>query len=264
MRVPFRFCTLVLKENLENTTQIFLALKLLFVGGNFKMNDCIYTSIQNTCGIKDKRTIKKQLSKLIELDWIWIDEYNKNLNIRSFSKILENNKIQDYYCFEFGYKELKMIRGFFGAVLFTFCSYKFWVSALKTKAKITIDCEQYSIFKRGNRRVIISDFTNKTISPLSLNKIKTPVAIEGVSKLFMLSKSKVNRLKIEASNYNLIKIFNTYNELEIPFNEYELAIKVKEIDYAIKYNRKLFLRKIDLITTRLKMFKTRKQQKSKL
>jgi hypothetical protein len=265
MKVPLRFCSLVLKENLENTASVFIALKFLFVEGNFFMDDTVLDKVRKMCLIKSKKTVQGHFNKLVELNWIWINEYNELVNLKSFSNILYQNGIEDYYFFNLSERQLKKFKGFLGATLFTYCSYKFWRAfVLSNQSRTIVANVPYSIFKRRGRRVIISDVTNKLISPLYYSKLQTPVALILVSKCFQLSKSKVNRLKLEAIKCKFLKVKGTFKKIDIPFREFNFAKAEKVIDYALKYNKKLYQREIDLIRSELFLYKTRKWKKSKL
>jgi hypothetical protein len=265
MKVPLRFCSLVLKENLENTASVFMALKFLFVEGNFHLDDTVLESVRKMCVIKSKKTVQRHFEKLVELNWIWTNQYNDMVNMKSFSNILKQYEIEDYYFFMLYEKQLKKFRGFLGATLFTYCSYKFWRAfVLSNRNKAIVANVPYSIFKRRGRRVILSDVTNKSISPLYYSKLQTPVALILVSQCFQLSKSKVNRLKIEAIKCKLLKVKGTFKKIDIPFNELNFAKAEKVIDYTLQFNNEVYQREIDLIKSELFIYKTRKWKKSKL
>lgn len=265
MKIPLRFCSLILKENLENTASVFIALKFLFVQGNFYLDDIVLENVRKMCLIKSKKTVQGHFDKLVELNWIWTNQYNGMVNIKSFSNILYQYGIEDYFFFMLSEQQLKKFRGFLGATLFTYCSYKFWRAfVLSNRSKAIIANVPYSIFKRRGRRVIISDVTNKLISPLYYSKLQTPVALILVSQCFQLSKSKVNRLKLEAIKCKFIKVKGTFKKIDIPFRELNFAKAEKVIDYALQFNKEVYQREIDLIRSELFIYKTRKWKKSKL
>ena len=265
MKVPLRFCSLVLKENLENTASVFIALKFLFVEGNFFMDDNVLCKVGKMCSIKSGKTVQKHFDNLVELNWIWINQYNKLVNLKSFSNILDQYDIDDYFYFMLSEKQLKKFRGFLGATLFTYCGYKFWRAlVLSNQSNAKIANVPYSIFKRRGRRVIISDVTNKLISPLYYSKLQTPVALILVSKCFQLSKSKVNRLKLEAIKCKFLVAKGGFKKIDIPFRELKFAKAEKVIDYALQFNKEVYQREIDLIRSELFIYKTRNWKKSKL
>lgn len=265
MKVPLRFCSLVLKENLENTASVFISLKFLFVEGNFFMDDNLLGKVGKMCSIKSAKTVQKHFDNLVELNWIWINQYNKLVNLKSFSNILDQYEIDDYFYFILSEKQLKKFRGFLGATLFTYCSYKFWRAfILSNRSKAIVANIPYSIFKRSGRRVIISDVTNKLISPLYYSKLQTPVALILVSKCFQLSKSKVNRLKLEAIKCKFLETKGSFKKIDIPFRDLNFAKAEKVIDYALEYNKEVYQREIDLIRSELFIYKTRNWKKSKL
>lgn len=265
MKVPLRFCSLVLKENLENTASVFIALKFLFVEGNFFMDDNVLCKVGKMCSIKSGKTIQKHFDNLVELNWIWINQYNNLVNLKSFSNILDQYEIDDYFYFMLSEKQLKKFRGFLGATLFTYCIYKFWRALVLSNLRNgKIANVPYSVFKRGDRRVIISDVTNKLISPLYYSKLQTPVALILVSKCFQLSKSKVNRLKLEAIKCKFLEAKGNFKKIDIPFRELKFAKAEKVIDYALQFNNEAFQREIDLIRSELLMYKVRNWKKSKL
>ncbi len=265
MKIPLRFCSLVLKENLESTASVFIALKFLFVEGNFFKDDNVLDKVGKMCSIKSGKTVQKHFDNLVELNWIWINQYNKLVNLKSFSNILDQYGFEDYFYFILSEKQLKKFRGFLGATLFTYCSYKIWRALiLSNRSKAIVANIPYSIFRRRGRRVIISDVTNKLISPLYYSKLQTPVALILVSKCFQLSKSKVNRLKLEAIKCRFLVAKGGFKKIDIPLRYFNIAKSEKVIDYALEYNKELYQREIDLIRSELFIYKTRKWKKSKL
>ena len=264
IKVPLRFCSLILTENLENTASVFLALKFLFIEGNFFLDENVFHKIKTMCGIKSEKTIKKHFEILVQLNWIWINQFNNLVNIKSLLKILNEKNINDFYYFKIYPNQLKNLNGYLGAALFTYCSYKFWRSQIMSgRSNIKIGNISYSIFKRGGRRVIISDVNKKAISSLSLSKLLTPIALVGVSKIFRLSKSKVNRLKLEAIKQRLLHVKSSFKKIDIPIRELNFAKAEKVLDYALVFNKELYQRDVDLIKSELIMYKIRGWKKSK-
>ena len=240
--MPIAQCVYVLENNLEKPFQLFLLLKHLYPEGKLKFTK---QEINFLCSILDvnKKTIEANVKKLLELNWIRLNEKTNYYLLYSFDRIRKMECWDSRASIEFYPNDIFRVQAVLGAALYGYLHKDFWRKVKKEK------------------NVQIKQRTYHFLFPSFNFKLESaPVSVNGVKEIFNISKAKASRIKNLANKERLITIEKTFIQLDI--SKFELEGLKQYSDFntnSIVYkNGKYHLQGIDHITP---LFPIRKRKK---
>lgn len=186
-------CNEVVSKSIENQFQLFAYLKLGYPSGKIKFTQKELLTISFTLQVTPQ-TIKNNIKKLLDLQWIEYDEYYKYYRVKSFDKLRENNNWEQRRAVPLFFNQLSYTRAFLGAVLYL---------------------QLYKNYCRKNNRkrhVLKSESANKPLSS-SYHKQKAQISVKSIKQIFKTSICKASRLKKLAANMNLLEVEKQYFKL---------------------------------------------------
>jgi hypothetical protein len=240
--VPIAQCIYVLENNLEKPLQLFLLLKHLYPEGKLK-----FTKEETSllCLILDvnKKTIEANVKKLLELNWVRLNEKTNYYLLYSFDRIRKRECWDSRASIEFYPNDIFRVQAVLGAALYGYLHKDFWRKVKKEK------------------NVLIKQRTYHFLFPSFNFKLEgAPVSVNGVKELFNISKAKASRIKNLAKKEKLISIEKTFQVIDISKFELEGLKQYSDAQTnSIVYrNGKYHLQGIDHI---IPLFSIRKRKK---
>lgn len=240
----------------------------MFPQGNSKLSPDQRKKLMEICEIKDSRTLKKSLNYLEkDLNWLWIDYRTKNYNFRSFSVICSSNELELNYGHKIDISEIKNIDAWLGGVIFNICRLSIWRNQIKKfkngQREFSVNNVEYFLIpQKGKGCVRRKGTTDKTLSFSMLMDEPAPIALNYVSQLLSIEKSKVNRFKLLAMEKGFLKIEHSREELNIPKENVKLYNQnIDSQGYAKVVNGKVMLIKSDIVLSTKLTKKSMKKRK---
>lgn len=189
-------CNWVLQNNLENSFQLFVYLKLSYPSGKIQWIEKDKQFAQFFL-LRCEKTINNNLKKLIELGWLYYDDEFKYYRLEALDNLREERDWTLRRAYPFSYKDVNHIRATLGAVLYTQL-YKSY-------------CRKH--FKKSKSNVLKSESASKSFAVSSDIKRYAEISVISINKFFGLSINKASRIKTLAVKYKLIEVKKQYHKL---------------------------------------------------
>ena len=226
----------------------------MFPQGNSKLTSEHRKKLMQICDIRDYRTLKNTLDCIENnLDWLWFDSRTKNYNFRSFRLLCSRNNLELNYGHKLDLLEVKNLDAWLGGVVFNVCRHSIWRNQIK---KFKGGQREWSVNKVGYFRipqkgkgcVRRKGTTDKALSFSSLMYEPAPVALNYVTELLSLDKSKVNRLKKMAESKGYLIVEHCLEDIDIPKENMNLYNQHSDARGYVKViNGKVVLVKSDIV-----------------
>lgn len=200
LTVPFEMIQFCYDNNFGKPLLVFLYLKSISNGIVNEKNIC-FKDFSAKSGIKDKRTFRKYLDILIDINWIGFNADSKNYFIRSFKRIRRSLGFRQRTGVIFETEYIPKFKGFIeGAII---CQ-KLRRQEFARKAKIRQKAGQAALKKGGALQAIqpiegVSDYVGMSNFRLS--------------RLLGCSMSHANRAKIRAEKQGYLKTVKRFEVL---------------------------------------------------
>jgi hypothetical protein len=241
MLVPIPMTIWVAQHNQERIFQFFLFLKWLYKCGKTKLSNTELHAIASMMNYSDIRPIQSHIDKLIEWEWLRLNEKTEFYLIASFDRLRHIYGWESRASIECTLDEINNVRAIVGASIFAYQHKDFWRKVKREKS------------------VCIKGRTYHFLSPsFNYSNHFAPVATTGIEALHNISKSKASELKHAAmkADYIIVKkdFDTTYSEADI-----NLLIKYCDAPRNIrKLNGKVVLQLIDLVLPNISIKKRHK------
>jgi hypothetical protein len=190
--------------------RFFILLKLLFIGGKTRFNDCELENIEKIDEIKSRKTTKKHIKILLDKGWIVYNSKTRFYILKSFDQIRKENEFFVRLAFPIEISYYKKLRAITGAVIYGYLHKDFW-RKVKSEKSVQIKGSTYH-FPTPN---------------FNYKRQYAPVSVIGVFKIFKISIPTASRLKNAAAKEKFIKLKKNYSE-PLP--------KIKGINKILEYN----------------------------
>lgn len=229
--IPVEMAVYVLRKNIESTFKFFILLKLIYTPGKTRLSKQERQFISFVSGLSE-RTLAKHVDKMIQFGWLRRNNKTGYYIIRSIDKLRLDYNWKSRSSVEFYLSDLPRIKSLLGATIFTYLHELYWR-------------------KDKRREFVVSKGATFQALPPSFNYQSryAPISVYGIEKLFMISKSKMSRLKNEAHDLGLLKIKKDYKKLDLPdFTVECIKDYYSEISNRIRYREESYwLQGIDLV-----------------
>lgn len=200
LTVPFEMIQFCYENNFGNPLLVYLYLKSISNGIVNEKNIC-FKELSNKTGIKDKRTIRKYLGILLDINWIGFNSDSKNYFIRSFKRIRRSYDFNKRTGVIFEMVYISKFKGFVeGAII----CHKLKRQEFARKAKIRRKAGQAALIKGGALQA------NQPIEGVSEY---VGMSNFRLSRLLCCSMSHANRAKIWAEKHGYLKTVKSFEVL---------------------------------------------------
>lgn len=217
LQIPVEVSRYVVKNGLEKTFCIFLYLKF-HSSGKLRIDSPVFSNIAKDLQIKDNRTFKKHFNKLIELNWIKLNDKADIYFIRGFDRLRAENNFKSKQATTIFYKDLRKFDAYVIGALISAEVVKqkyFWEVVVRRKLRPV-----------ANKR----DATN----PAWLNVYNDPPKYYGVSlikiaTMFGCSKTRASQLRKKAAAAGYIKTVHKFTEITcLPKPDYNVRAQIEQ------------------------------------
>jgi hypothetical protein len=224
----------------------------MFPTGRFEMTSENRLKISQECGFKSHNTLKNHLNKMISLDWIYFDLNKNKYVLRTYQRFVKTSNIY----VKCSRENLLTFRGFLGAVLFTHSRNYFWRKKLKKEAnlrKFKLGEKTYYMLRGGGGKVVVEKGAANEVLPPSFLKFEpAPAAINGLSVLFDINPSKIDRLKRSAIKEGYVSVEKSLTPLTFAAKQNtNLINRYIESGFVKNSKGKLILQEPDLVKPRI-------------
>ena len=194
--VPIQLFIKAQQEGFKNELGFFLLLKLLYPNGKIKLGNEELLFLELTHQIKSRKTTKRYISKLLDLNFL---SYNSKTNyyiIRSFYNIRAIHNLESRLAFPIGYYNYQKLDAVTGAVIYGYLHKDFWKKVKREKS------------------VQIKGCTYNFQSPtFNFNNHFAPVSVYGVQQIFDIPIATASRLKTAAKKEKYIKVNHNFEQI---------------------------------------------------
>lgn len=241
--VPVQLCIYVSRNNLENSLRLFVLLKLCNPSGKLKMENKVLEVLATTLGVS-VRTVRNNMRRLKAMGWIRKNGKTQYYILYSYDRIRVQYNWTSRASVEIYKEDVIRLRDKLGAV-----PYAYLYNDIKRKGKK----ERSVLFSRGTNHSLLPSFTTKKQKYL-------PISVNGVEKLFGISRSKASRMKIRAAKTGFLKVKKNFEKTDLSIFYVNLMSQNDEfLRKKIVYRRgNYYLQKPDLIKPMLRLRKRKK------
>lgn len=191
--------------------------------------------VEYSLKIKSRTTTLKYLSKLRKLNFIVYNKTTQYYIFKSFDRIRKENDLINRLAYPFTYSDLDRINAITGAVIYSYLHKDFWRKVKREKV----------VHLKGSTYFFLSHKFN-------YKKHSAPVSVNGVKRLFEVSKSTASRLKNEATNCGLIKLTKNYSIYAVDKKAMQEYLKYNDYKQTVVYKDGIY--RLQLIDTILPLF----------
>jgi len=111
VQVPVDLLSYVQENRLVKAFPVFLYLKCM-TSGKVHNTDVAFTSMSDAIGVKDRRTLKKHISRLLALNWIGFNPKSGNYFIRSIGFIWKIHQFKSKTAATFKFNDIRSVQAF--------------------------------------------------------------------------------------------------------------------------------------------------------
>ncbi|MEH6512962.1 MAG: hypothetical protein V7734_07660 [Maribacter arcticus] len=184
--------------------------------------------IEGTHQIKSRKTTKKYISALLEMQFLIYNARTGYYLIKAFDKIRSMQHFKTRLAFPIGYQNYNKLDAVTGAVLYGYLHKDFWRKVKQKKSVQIKGCTYY--FPKVN-------FNYKTQL--------APVSVYGLKQIFNIPIATASRLKSAAKSEHYLKVKTNYEK--ISSDKAFIMNKVDETDNLRYKNGKYYLQLIDTV-----------------
>jgi len=228
LSVPIQLFIKAQQEGFKKELCFFLLLKLLYPYGKTKLNHGELAFIELELQIKSKKTTKKYISKLLELEFLVYNPKTQYYIIKGFDKIRTIHHLENRLAFPIGYYNYKNLDAVTGAIIYGYLHKDFW-RKVKQKKSVHLKGITYN-FSKVN---------------FNFKKQPAPVSVYGVQQIFDIPIATASRLKNAAKKEKYLKVKQNFDKITL--NE---AVTLKYIGKkeGLRFkNGKYYLQSIDTV-----------------
>ena len=244
--IPVELCEFVLSRKVSKPFKLYILLKT-YCDGKLKLTDEEIQRLKRELNVKSSKTIKNNLSKLLELNFLGYNRSSGYYFIRGFNQLQMQLDFYARTSVEFDLENIHNLQSFCYAAVIGY--------VVKQKQK-KLKMQKLSERKKGRSNQ--DSFSSSLFSKVS-NSL--------MSRKLSLSMQNVYKLRLDAQRQGFIKVRKCYIDLNIPAKDRKIYLKAHPEKYPLLRvrNNKLKLQDTDEITPllRYKYRKIRFRKKNK-
>ncbi|MCC8358361.1 hypothetical protein [Salinimicrobium sediminilitoris] len=243
IKVPVQLLISAQQEHYVSRLRFFLLLKMMYPQGKSKLSWGEMRAIQQVLRIKSEKTMKSYVRFFEEKGWLRLNTKTGYYLIKSFDRIRDENEWRSRSAILMLPFDLYRLKAFIGAGIFAY------LHSIYLKRQR----EKESVQKKGRTcHFLLSGRSRKKAVPVSVN---------GVEKIFKISKAIASRLKRAAEKERLLKIKKNYSR-PISKETVRWCLKYSGLPQKIVYRRRRHRLQLTDTITPLFSFTRRKKMKT--
>lgn len=239
LSVPIELFIKAQQMGFKRELAFFLLLKLVYRNGKTRLDGTERSFLELTNQIKTRKTTKKIISKLLDLNFLSYNPKTQYYILRSFDKIRKLLNLESRLAFPIGYYNYQKLDAVTGAVIYGYLHKDFWRKVKREK----------SVQIKGST----CNFQSATFN---FKNHFAPVSVYGVQQIFDIPIATASRLKTAAKKEKYIKVKHNFEQITI---DEAVILKYNRLKKAeLRFRKgKYYLQSIDTVCP-LFYFKKRK------
>ncbi|MCY2685861.1 hypothetical protein [Salinimicrobium sp. TH3] len=243
IKVPVQLLISAQQEHYISRVRFFLLLKMMYPHGKSRLSWGEMRAIQQVLRIKSEKTVKSYVRFFEEKGWLRLNTKTGYYLIKSFDRIRDENEWRSRSAILLLPLDLYRLKAFIGAGIYAYL-HSIYLKRQREKESVQKKGRTYHFLLSGRNR-----------------KKAVPVSVNGVEKIFKISKAIASRLKNAAEKERLLKIKKNYSG-PIHKETVQWCLKYSSLPQKIVYRKRRHrLQLIDTITP-LFSFTRRKKMKT--
>lgn len=242
IKVPVQLLIAAQQEHYVSRLRFFLLLKMMYPQGKSRLSWGEMRAIQQVLRIKSEKTMQSYIKFFEAKGWLRLNAKTGYYIIKSFDRIREENDWRMRYAILLLPLDLYRLKAFVGAGIYAYLH----VVYLKRQR------EKESVRKKGRTYHFLQSRRNR--------RTAAPVSVNGVEKIFNISKAIASRLKKAAEKERLIKVKKHYSR-PISKDIFQWSLKYNDLPQKIVFRRKKY--RIQLTDTITPFFSFTRRKKVK-
>lgn len=243
IKVPVQLMISAQQEHYVSRLRFFLLLKMIYPQGKTRLSWGEMRAIQQVLRIKSEKTMKSYVRFFEAKGWLRLNSKTGYYLIKSFDRIREENDWRMRCAILLLPLDLYRLKALIGAGVYAYL-HSIYLKRQREKESVQKKGRTYHFLLSGRGR-----------------KKAVPVSVNGVEKIFKISKASASRLKRAAVKEKLIKAKKNYSK-PVSKEMGKWSLKYSDLPQKIVYRRRRHrLQLIDTITP-LFSFTRRKKMKT--
>ncbi len=243
IKVPVQLLISAQQEHYVSRLRFFLLLKMMYPQGKTKFTWGEMRAIQQVLRIKSEKTMKSYVRFFKQKGWLRMNTKTGYYIIKSFDRIREENDWRMRTAILLLPLDLYRLKAFIGAGVYAYL-HSIYLKRQREKESVQKKGRTYHFLLSGRGR-----------------KKAVPVSVNGVEKIFNISKAIASRLKKAAEKERLIKVKKRYSR---PINRdiLQWSLKYNDLPQKIVFRRRKYRLQLTDTVTPLFSFTRRKKMKT--
>ncbi len=243
IKVPVQLLIAAQQEHYVSRIRFFLLLKIMYPQGKSRLSLGEMRAIQQVLRVKSEKTIQSYVRFFEAKGWLRLNTKTGYYIIKSFDRIREENDWRMRYAILLLPLDLYRPKAFVGAGIYAYLHTVY----LKRQR------EKESVQKKGRTYHFLQSRQNR--------RTAAPVSVNGVEKIFNISKANASRLKKAAEKERLIKVKKNYSK-PISKEIGKWSLKYSDLPQNIVFRRRKYRLQLTDTITPLFSFTRRKKMKT--
>ncbi len=243
IKVPLELLISAQQEHYVSRLRFFLLLKMMYPQGKTKFTWGEMRAIQQVLKIKSEKTMKSYVRFFEQKGWLRLNTKTGYYIIKSFDRIREENDWRMRSAILLLPLDIYRLKAFIGAGIYAYL-HSIYLKRQREKESVQKKGRTYHFLLSGRGR-----------------KKAVPVAVNGVEKIFKISKAIASRLKKAAEKEKLIKVKKHYSK-PISKEIGKWSLKYSDLPQNIVFRRRKYRLQLTDTITPLFSFTRRKKMKT--
>ena len=243
IKVPVQLLISAQQEHYVSRLRFFLLLKMMYPQGKTKFTWGEMRAIQQVLRIKSEKTMKSYVRFFEQKGWLRMNTKTGYYIIKSFDRIREENYWRMRTAILLLPLDLYRLKAFIGAGVYAYL-HSIYLKRQREKESVQKKGRTYHFLLSGRGR-----------------KKAVPVSVNGVEKIFKISKAIASRLKKAAEKERLIKVKKHYSK-PISKEVGKWSLKYNDLPQNIVFRRRKYRLQLTDTITPLFSFTSRKKMKT--
>jgi hypothetical protein len=243
LKVPIQLLIAAQQEHYVSRLRFFLLLKMMYPQGKSRLSWGELRAIQQVLRIKSEKTIKSYICFFEDKGWLRLNIKTGYYIIKSLDKIRGENNWRIRSAILLLPLDLYRLKAFIGAGVYANL-HSIYLKRQREKESVQKKGRTYHFLLSGRSR-----------------KKAVPVSVNGVEKIFKISKAIASRLKKAAEKERLIKVKKHFSK-PVSKEMVELSLKYNDLPQNIVFRKRKYRLQLTDTITPLFSFTRRKKMKT--
>ena len=243
IKVPVQLLISAQQEHYVSRLRFFLLLKMIYPQGKSRLSWGEMRAIQQVLRIKSEKTIKSYVRFFEKKGWLRLNTKTGYYLIKSFDRIRDDNNWRMRSAILLLPLDLYRLKAFIGAGIYIYL-HSLYLKRQREKESVQKKGRTYHFLLSGrNRRKAV------------------PVSVNGVEKIFKISKAIASRLKKAAEKERLLKVKKNFSKA-LPKQILQGCLKYNDLPQNVVCRKRKYRLQLTDTITPLFSFTRRKKMKT--